>query len=250
MQSLKVLGLVEGMPGPKGGYKATGKAYETLSVDEAEGKVHIPVKRNGELLEGVTVEEMYLRALRNPVTCNSSLRMIGNIRPFKEGDVVEVGPTPVNKLIIDGDVIGRDDSENTLLIEINKLVTLPMMPIGNYVIAKLVFIPPNSSIQEASRILIDSDVKRALVMNRDKIEGILSFKDIGKAVASGKLHTRVKDLVRKEVISIESEESIYEAAKAVDKHNIGSILVTDNGVPKGIVSRADVMKEFAIYSRT
>ena len=249
MQSLKVLGLVEGMPGPKGGYKATGKAYEILSVDTTEGKVHIPVKLNGELVEGVTVEEVHLKTLRNPVTCHSSLRMIGNIRIFKEGDLVEVGPTPVNKLIIYGRVIGRDDSENMLLIEIEKMITLPMMPIGEYVTSKLVFIPPNASIQEAARILVESGVQRALVMNRDRIEGIISFKDIGRAVASGKLHTRVKDLAKKEVISIESEESIYEAAKLVDKYNIGSVLVTEKGVPKGIVSRADVLKEFAVYSR-
>jgi hypothetical protein len=249
MQSLKVLGLVEGMPGPKGGYKATGKAYETLSVDTTEGKVQIPVKRNGELLEGVTIEDLHLKTLRNPVTCHSALKMIGNIRPFKEGDKVEVGPTPVNKLIIYGNVTGRDDSENILLIKIDKMLTLPMMPIGEFVSSKLVFIPLNSSIQEASRILVESGVQRALVMNRDKIEGIVSFKDIGKAIASGKLHTRVKDLAKKEVVAIESEESIYEAAKMVDRYNIGSILVTENGVPKGIVSRADVLKEFAVYSR-
>ncbi|MHC1564863.1 MAG: CBS domain-containing protein [Candidatus Syntropharchaeales archaeon] len=249
MQSLKVLGLVEGMPGPKGGYKATGKAYETLSIDTTEGKAHIPVKRNGELLEGVTVEDLHLKALRSPVACHSTLKMIGNIRPFKEGDEIEMGPTPVNKLIIYGKVTGRDDSENILLIEIEKMLTLPMMPVGEFVSSKLVLIPLNSSIQEASRILVESGVQRALVMNRDKVEGILSFKDIGKAIASGKLHTRVKELVKKDVISIESDESIYEAAKMVDKYNIGSILVTENGVPKGIVSRADVLKEFAVYSR-
>lgn len=249
MQSLKVLGLVEGMPGPKGGYKATGKAYETLSIDTTEGKVHIPVKRNGELLEGVTVEDLHLKALRSPVACHSTLKMIGNIRSFKEGDEIEMGPTPVNKLIIYGKVTGRDDSENILLIEIEKMLTLPMMPVGEFVSSKLVLIPLNSSIQEASRILVESGVQRALVMNRDKVEGILSFKDIGKAIASGKLHTRVKELVKKDVISIESDESIYEAAKMVDKYNIGSILVTENGVPKGIVSRADVLKEFAVYSR-
>ncbi|MCD4703641.1 MAG: Rrf2 family transcriptional regulator, partial [Methanosarcinaceae archaeon] len=32
MQSIKMLGLVEGVPGPKGGYRATGMAYEALGV--------------------------------------------------------------------------------------------------------------------------------------------------------------------------------------------------------------------------
>ena len=33
MQSLKALNLVEGVPGPKGGYKATGAAYEALNIE-------------------------------------------------------------------------------------------------------------------------------------------------------------------------------------------------------------------------
>jgi len=248
MQSLKVLGLVEGMPGPKGGYKATGTAYEILSVDTSEGKVHIQVKRNGEILDGVTIEEMSLKTLRNPAACHSTLRMLGSIRDFTEGDLIEVGPTPVNKLILLGTVVGRDDSANTLLVEIKKMITLPMMPIGEYISSKLVFIPINASIQEASRLLVENNVQRALVMDRDNIEGIISFKDIGKALASGKLHTRVKEFAKKEVIMIESEESVYDAAKLVDTYNVGSVLVTENGVPKGIVNRADVLKEFAIYS--
>lgn len=34
MQLLKALGLVEGVPGPKGGYKPTGAAYDSLRIQQ------------------------------------------------------------------------------------------------------------------------------------------------------------------------------------------------------------------------
>ena len=45
MQSLEALNLVEGIQGPKGGYKATSSAYEALSLDGTDGAVAVPITR-------------------------------------------------------------------------------------------------------------------------------------------------------------------------------------------------------------
>ena len=47
MQSLKALHLVEGVPGPKGGYKAIAAAYERSPCDADDNVVDVPVIRNG-----------------------------------------------------------------------------------------------------------------------------------------------------------------------------------------------------------
>src|SRR6056297_2166857 len=55
MQSLKALQLVEGVPGPKGGYKPTATAYEALDVDQLEQPAEVPLYLEGELIEGANV---------------------------------------------------------------------------------------------------------------------------------------------------------------------------------------------------
>ena len=45
MQSLKALNLIEGVPGPKGGYKATDAAYDALSLDAIGDVVEVPGSR-------------------------------------------------------------------------------------------------------------------------------------------------------------------------------------------------------------
>ena len=61
MQSLKALKLVEGVPGPKGGYKPTGSAYEAISIDELEEEVIVCIHRNSILVENATVSNIDLK---------------------------------------------------------------------------------------------------------------------------------------------------------------------------------------------
>ena len=133
MQSLKVLGLVEGVPGPKGGYKATGGAYDALNVTEMENEAVVPIYKNNKLVKGATAAEISFTTMRHPDLCNSTVRILGNIRDFVQGDLIQIGPTPVNHLIIRGAVIGRDDSQNSLLFEITEMVSLPKKSVKNYI---------------------------------------------------------------------------------------------------------------------
>ncbi|MHC1585689.1 MAG: CBS domain-containing protein [Candidatus Syntropharchaeia archaeon] len=248
MQALKMLKLVEGVPGPKGGYKATGKAYEVLSMEKPEKEEIVPVSRNGYEIEGVTVESIEFKMVRHPDVCRVSLKMLGNIKDFAVGDIIEIGPTPVNKVVITGEVLGRDDTENTLFCSVSRMISLPKKMVKDYLEEdKLVTVPANASIQEAAQILLKNNVDRALVTSRNSITGLISFKDIGKAVASGKLHSKVRDLATKEVIAIEGERSVYDAVQIINRYGIGSVLVTVDGVPKGLLPRTVLLREFAIY---
>ena len=56
MQSLKALQLVEGVPGPKGGYKPTANAYEALGIDQMDQPAQVPLLVNGNEVEDLNVE--------------------------------------------------------------------------------------------------------------------------------------------------------------------------------------------------
>ena len=47
MQSLRSLGLVQGVPGPRGGYKPTLEAYHTLNIENDPCEIHVPIYVNG-----------------------------------------------------------------------------------------------------------------------------------------------------------------------------------------------------------
>ena len=247
MQSLKVLGLVEGVPGPKGGYKATGEAYEALSITAMEHEAQVPIFRNDEVVDGATVAEISFTTVRHPDLCHGIIKVLGSIKSFEQGDLVQMGPTPVNKLVVRGEVVGRDDTHNTLVFSINEMISLPKKPVKDYARMNIISVDANASIQETARVLVENNIHGAPVKDSEEIIGIVTFTDIGDAVASGKMTARVKDIMTKELITVDSETSLYDAVKVFDKHNIGFLLVAFEGVPKGILSKKDIFHELTVY---
>lgn len=239
MQSLKALNLVEGVPGPKGGYRATGAAYEALNIEATGDVVTVPVIRNGVLVEGATASEIIFNKVMHSQQCDGVIRVIGNIRDFDIGDEIEVGPTPVNKLYIRGEVVGRDDTMSRLILHIREMISVPKVPIKK-IARRAVRIPPNVSLQEASRILVHNGVQEALV--EDSSPGLINLADITRAVADGKTNVEAKEIMTRGFLTIDSEEPIYEAIKMIGRTGAGQLVVSEDGVLWGIVSSGDLVK--------
>jgi len=121
MQSLKALQLVEGVPGPKGGYKPTANAYEALDVDQMDEPAAVPLLHNGEPVDTANVGEIDLSSVHHPDLCRAEIHVQGSVREFHEGDEVRVGPTPLSKLVVDGTVDGKDDTDNILILRIDDM---------------------------------------------------------------------------------------------------------------------------------
>ena len=243
MQSLKALGLVEGVPGPKGGYKATKTAYEVLDIEEIDKEAVIVVKRNGEEVKDMTCATIDFTSIRHPDICRASFRMIGDIRPFEVNDYIEVGPTPVNKTVFRGYVMGRDDTENTLICSISEMLSLPKREVAKYA-SDLIVIPSGASLQEASRILLENDLSSAPVKDGNNISGVASFKDICKMVAVGNLNAKIKEVASK-MVNIEHTATLREAVQKMDTEDVETLIVTKDDLEVGIVTRTALLHVLA-----
>ncbi|WP_138006740.1 HTH domain-containing protein [Halalkalirubrum salinum] len=121
MQTLRAIGLVEGVVGPKGGYIPTPKAYEALDIERMDEPAHVPVERDGVPINDVNVEEIDLATVYNPDMCRARVVLRGPISAFREGDHVSVGPTPSTGLRISGVVDDTDTADNLLVMEIRSM---------------------------------------------------------------------------------------------------------------------------------
>jgi predicted transcriptional regulator len=247
MQSLKALGLVEGVPGPKGGYKATGATYRALSLSEMDKETNVPIRRNDEIIENATASEISFTTVRHPDLCNATVHVIGDIRKFDVGDNILIGPTPVNKLVIRGSVIGRDDTQNSILFVIQEMISLPKKPVKNYIRENPITIPATATIQEASRILVKNNIHGAPVKDKDGIVGIVTLTDIGKTLAEGKTSLKIKDIMTKEIISVDGETPLYEVVKVFNKERVGRLMIRVNGELVGLISKTDILSRLAFY---
>ncbi len=241
MQALRALGLVEGAPGPKGGYRPTAKAYELLSITKPEEAVKVPVIVNGVLMEDLSAEEMSLPSLSHPEICQARVRIIGNIRRILPGDEVIIGPTPVNEMMVYGRVTGRDDIENVIVIDINKIFALPKDRVDEHMSTPIITVNANDKVKDAAKVLIENKIHRAPVTENNKFIGVFSVANAVKAFIDGKANEKVKKYMDPKVITVEKDTKIREVLKIMRDEGVRLVVVTDGGVPIGVITDYQIL---------
>jgi hypothetical protein len=178
----------------------------------------------------------------HPDVCSAAIKVIGNMREFAIGDTLKLGPTSVNHLTIKGTVCGRNDAENKLIVLVSEMISLPKAPVSEYASNVLVTIDVDAPLQEVARTLIDHNIQGAPVKQGEKLVGVVTLKDLGKAVAFGNRGS-AGDIMSRNLLSVEDNRPVYEAIRLLQKHHVGRLLVTNNGSPTGVITRADVLRE-------
>lgn len=245
MQALRALGLVEGVPGPKGGYRPTSKAYELLSITKPEESVVVPVVVNDSVLEDLSVEEIDLPSISNPDVCQARIRLLGDIRKIVPGDRLSVGPTPVNEIIVQGRVVGRDDTANTVIIDIEKILALPKDTVGEHMSSPIITIDVNTKVLDGAKILADKEIYCVPVKKDGKFVGILTLDHIAKAVSQGKVDAKVEEVMRPKIVLVEKDTKIREAIRLMRDENVRILVVTDRGEPVGVITDQKILTKLA-----
>src|SRR5208337_2801299 len=211
MQALKAIGLVDGVPGPKGGYIPTALAYAELNLNVSGGDYDVRISRNGEPVSGANVKEIDFTTLCHPDVCHAVIKLVGSAKLFEIGDQITIGPTPVNKLMIRGEVFGRDESRQSLLISTSEMISLPKKPIKNYMSTPLKTLKSPDTLMDALLLFNRDHIHGAPVMDNGRLAGIITMSDIAKAIEKGlPLTTEVSGVMTADVVEASSDTKLFE----------------------------------------
>jgi CBS domain-containing protein len=99
-------------------------------------------------------------------------------------------------------------------------------------------VEPGTSVKEAAQLMKSEDVGALPVVEI----GMITDRDIAiRAVAEGKLEATVGEIASKDVVSIDPQQSLEEAARLMAQHQIRRLPVCEeDGRLVGIVAQADV----------
>lgn len=245
MQALKALELVDGVPGPKGGYNPTARAYSVLNISHADENAEVPVTRNGELVLGVSAREIDFTTLCHPDVCQAVIRLMGSVKPFDIGDDIVIGPTPVNKLVLRGEIFGKDEVQGALLLSISEMTSLPKKPIRDYMSAPLLILSTSETIGDAIRLFATAQINGAPVMEGETMRGIVTTSDVVRALAAGETgETPVTRVMTEDVVQADAGVRLYEVIQRFKEREIGRLIVVDGGRPIGILTQSDIIRVF------
>ena len=88
------------------------------------------------------------------------------------------------------------------------------LPVSKFMIKNFKSISPNSTIEEAAKILYDDNITSLLVLDDSAFVGIITEQDLMSStlVFGHKKNTMVKDVVSASLVSVEPTSSIIDAA--------------------------------------
>jgi acetoin utilization protein AcuB len=127
------------------------------------------------------------------------------------------------------------------------------MKIKYYMTKDPITVTPDTLVIEAQNIMKENKIRRLPVIEKGKLVGIVTFRNLIEAAPSSAtslsiyelnyliMKMKVKDLMKKNVITVSPEDFVADAIVLGMKHDIGSFPVVDNhGDLVGIVTETQI----------
>jgi CBS domain-containing protein len=117
-----------------------------------------------------------------------------------------------------------------------------MKTVGQVMTRQLLELAAETPLVEAAAAMMERRVGSALVMDDGRLIGIVTERDVLRAVGSGEVGGRVGDWMTHHPETVDADESTQHAAVLMIHGGFRHLPVLDAGEPCGIVSIRDLMR--------
>ncbi len=124
------------------------------------------------------------------------------------------------------------------------MLALPMSTLSDLMTSDVLTVAPEDTIGEAAQKMVDREVSSAAVSDYGRLIGILTERDLTRAVA-GRTHSseaRVREWMTPDPVTLAPSASPKEAAEIMFDHGFRHIPVVEGDRAIGIVSIRDVAR--------
>jgi CBS domain-containing protein len=112
-------------------------------------------------------------------------------------------------------------------------------------------VTPDVSVYEALRLMADKNIGALLVMEADRLVGVVSERDYArKIILQGKSskETRVGEIMTRQVFTIHPDQTVEEAMDVMVRHHIRHLPVVEDNQVRGVISIMDTTRN-VIYAQ-
>jgi len=108
-------------------------------------------------------------------------------------------------------------------------------------------VKPDTSIDDACKVMAETDARALLVLEADKLAGVLSERDVIRKCIANNLDTtdtHVSDIMTTEVKTIEADDSVAMAIEIMQEGHFHHVPVIDGDSVVGLISSDDIPDEY------
>ncbi|WP_292380711.1 CBS domain-containing protein [Methanosarcina sp. UBA289] len=140
--------------------------------------------------------------------------------------------------------VGASEEERSTRAE----VTLENILVRDIMARDVVSVSPSMSVEDLVKFMFENKHMGYPVVEGDSLKGIVTFTDIQHIPSFERPVAKVSDIMTRDVISVPSDAQAIDVLKLMSSKNIGRVLVVDNGLIVGILSRTDLVRVLRLRS--
>lgn len=127
-------------------------------------------------------------------------------------------------------------------------VSQTIVPVSAFMVKNVITIGPLNTIEEAAKILYEKNVGSLMVLDNEKLVGIITEIDIvaGTLIFGRKKNSHVEDIMTFPIVHVKPDTSIIEAATIMTEKKIHKLPVLDDGKLVGLISASDLVVLFSM----
>lgn len=247
MISLRAMGFIESKTGPYGGFMPSQKAMELLRspsmISGISDIAPISVENREIMMYATNIE---LLDMLNPFITKAIIKVMGNLRQLPLGSMIKIGPTTNARIIIEGQVMDKNEQMKEVVISIKKFISIPKIKVKEISSKQVLVISKEEPLKAAARIFSERKIRALPVVDsNNRLVGLITSTDVSRAYVEGDSAAKVEKYMRPEVPLIREDDDVYDAINLMMSKNIGRLVVIDEkGDPVGIITRTDVLGLF------
>lgn len=124
--------------------------------------------------------------------------------------------------------------------------------VRNWMTPNPISVTPQTTLPEAHRMMVDYNIRFLPVVNKNKLVGIVTRRDINRAQSTADsplspydlngmlVRLTAREFMSHAVVTIASEATIGDAAKLMLEHQIGGLPVVEGGKLVGMITETDI----------
>lgn len=126
------------------------------------------------------------------------------------------------------------------------------MNVSDYMNEKIIAASPNDTVAYVRNLMLRNKISRIVIIEDDKVVGIVTKKDIARNLAKKRAKWRrrpidkilISRIMSTNLITIEKNINLKRAARLMIENGISSLIVVENDVPVGIITKTDMVRAF------
>ncbi len=129
-----------------------------------------------------------------------------------------------------------------IILEETSRAATPALLAGDIMTSPVKTVSMNISMEEAGKLMLRYGHTGMPVIDGEEIVGVISRRDVDKAMTHELGHAPVKGFMTTAVLSVDPATSLAEVQKIMVEKDIGRLPVIDKGKLSGIISRTDILR--------